>query len=188
MGLHRHFIYLMTLLLSLGQIPSALAAPLSPSVQEQQQLTDISIIRGIINYTRWPTPPHPLHICIVEENANPETEIELVQRLSRALPSGWPANIRLIQNVREPLTDCHIIYINSLTAEARQQLIKDVTEKPILTIAQETDACSAGIMFCLIGGEKIRFMANLDAIARSPLRINPQVLRLSYRQTTDSRP
>jgi hypothetical protein len=50
----------------------------------------------------------------------------------------------------------------------------------VLLLGEGADFCSDGGMFCLEpGAGASRFGANLDAIARSGLRVNPLVLRIA---------
>ena len=193
MGFYSRLFYFLAVLCTCltGHAAQTPAEPSLPAYSRQTQLTDISIIRGIINYTRWPNTPNPLQACILDEHLTSNKKIQIVQYLARALPTEWEAEISIISSqhpTASNLAHCHLLYINSLPLEKLQQIVREIAEKPILTIAQESDACSAGIMFCLVDGPKTRFIVNLDATARSALRINPQVLRLSYRPPVTKQP
>jgi hypothetical protein len=53
----------------------------------------------------------------------------------------------------------------------------------VLSIAGADGGCLMGSLFCIASGDTpVTFSANLDAISRSGLRINPKVLFLVHRQ------
>lgn len=56
---------------------------------------------------------------------------------------------------------------------------------PVLTIAEHDPSCTAGGMFCLnVDGDRVSFDINLDAVARSGVRVHPNVLNLARRPVT----
>jgi len=64
-----------------------------------------------------------------------------------------------------------------------RQLLSAISGQPVLSIGEHQEFCSLGGMFCLdLNDPKgVTFSTNLDAISRSKVRINPQVLRLAER-------
>ena len=57
-----------------------------------------------------------------------------------------------------------------------------VAGHPVLTISENDPSCTAGGMFCLnVDGERVSFDINLDAVARSGVRVHPNVLNLARR-------
>ena len=131
----------------------------------------------IIGYTRWPIEKPPMQICIVGYFPN-------TWALHKAAELSSPRRKDII--VREwPIsetstTTCNVMYVGEITAEERTQLFQRITRRPILTVGEGAEFCSSGGMFCINEyNRSLRFEANLDAIGRSKLRINPQVLRLA---------
>jgi hypothetical protein len=50
----------------------------------------------------------------------------------------------------------------------------------VLTISEHNPSCTVGSMFCLnVDGERVTFEINLDAVARSGVRVHPNVLGLA---------
>lgn len=49
----------------------------------------------------------------------------------------------------------------------------------ILSISEQSRECIADAVFCLQAGERVRFRVNLDALARSGVRVHPAVLKLA---------
>lgn len=135
-----------------------------------------AVVWGIISYTRWPQPQEPLRLCVVGDAWGKDA----LQRSSDRLGPQRSATVRDDISAEDVSSDCDVVYVGRLAQERLIMLVASVTGKPVLTIGEERDFCSFGGMFCLndaaVGA---RFAANLDAISRSGLRINPQVLRLT---------
>lgn len=152
-----------------------------------------AIIRGIANYTRWPTgnpvqpfgTPHPLHICLMGHDAtthaleqtinDPSIRTHTLPGLD-ATPAYISANIRAM--------GCHMLYqalpsseSTAATLPYTSGVLREIAGSSVLTLGRYPDFCSVGGMFCL-HSDSSGFVANISAISRSPLRINPQVLQL----------
>ena len=79
-------------------------------------------------------------------------------------------------------TDCEAVYLGVIEESQRIELFSRLVGKPILTISEASQACSEGSLFCLgISAEHVAFKVNLDAVARSGIRIHPNVLQLGKR-------
>ena len=58
-----------------------------------------------------------------------------------------------------------------------------ISGNSILSISENDSECSAGSAFCLlIDGDQASFKVNLDALARSGVRVHPNVLQLARKQ------
>jgi hypothetical protein len=132
------------------------------------------IVMGIVGFTRWPANPAVIRLCVV----TPALYADSIA----APPSTNPA--RQIVTARYALgdvrleTDCDVIYVEQ-GDEAAQRLFRHLAGHPVLSIGGD-DACAMGSLFCLTHpGGAVSFAANLDAIARSGLKVNPKVLLLA---------
>ncbi|HEY4065376.1 MAG TPA: YfiR family protein [Burkholderiaceae bacterium] len=148
----------------------------------------IGILAGIVHYTRWPETPALLHVCV-------DTRDELAsgagaRRLADALATLGPAPVsiesRRLETGAASLSDCQALYVSDLAPAAWQRLLKELVNRPVLTIGYGEEFCSWGGQFCLERAAPgtttdLRIRANLDAISRSGLRVNPQLLRLTQR-------
>lgn len=147
-----------------------------PEASAGRQLSAAAIVWGIIGYTRWPQPPQPLRLCLVgdsehgsalhgaDDGRRPEYGVSVHEAVTEVEAAG----------------QCDVLYVGKLSPEQLTALIGMLTGRPVLTIGEERDFCSFGGMFCLDDRPGRRsFAANLDAISRSGLRVNPQVLRLT---------
>lgn len=135
-----------------------------------------AMVWGIVGYTRWPQQPQPLRVCLAGELRFAEQ----VRQLSDWIPPERSATFIQLDVSDDPSRLCDLVYVGSLPAENVRRLVVTLAGKPVLTIGEGADFCSVGGMFCFNGHDSSSgFSANLDAISRSGLRVNPQVLRLS---------
>jgi hypothetical protein len=153
-----------------------------PALKHDSSGLSSMVIWGIVNYTRWPQEDGPLKVCLLESSA----QTEVIRRSAEAF------HFRRVIVLREPpatladIKGCDVAYFGSLPAQQTTLLLRTLVNLPVLTIGEGTDFCSAGGMFCLASDRETAaengegmFATNLDVIARSGLRVNPRVLRLS---------
>ncbi len=140
---------------------------------------------GIVSYTRWPEESGPLRVCICGQTANAGA----IRRFSDWMAAERASTVQTLDAAENPGGVCDVVYVGQLEPGDIAPLIRQITGKPILSIGEGADFCSVGGMFCLdatrISGGTARFSVNLDAVGRSGLRINPQVLRLSRQLQRD---
>jgi len=134
------------------------------------------VVRGIISYTKWPEEPAVLEVCLIGT-------LRHGQGLETALPQtpGRALRLRPVARVdAEAMAGCHAAYIGEISAEEQDKL--RLLTQPLLTLREHDPLCRSGSMFCLRFAEKrISFDLNIDAVARSGLRVDPKVLLLGYR-------
>lgn len=173
-----HFILLLALVISAFMTPNmAKAEDLSPGPKQQglQEYEDqVSyIVSGIISYSRWPEGTRPSKACIVGST-----------RYIKALLAQNDSNNTYAwqyfqENNYSDLEGCEIIYIGSLNASEMDSLLLRIIGRPVLSITENDPHCDGGSLICLSLVEtRISFQVNLDAVARSGIRIHPQVLKL----------
>lgn len=135
-------------------------------------------VHGILGYTRWPQQPAIVRLCVVAP-----TEYADLLWQANALESSQPVEARrLLVDDPQLEHDCEAIYLGVLPEQQRQALYTRLVGKPILTISETAQECSDGSLFCLsIADEHVAFRVNLDSVARSGLRIHPNVLQLGRR-------
>jgi len=138
------------------------------------------VVLGIISFTRWPTPPARLHLCVT---GRPDYAQGLVDTLQAG---STPLEVQHVQFDDSTLgTTCQVVYLGELSASERQQLSAALAGHPVLTIAEHDPSCTAGSMFCLnVDVDRVTFDINLDAVARSGVRVHPNVLNLARRPVT----
>jgi hypothetical protein len=145
-------------------------------------LADLLI--GIAQYTRWPGDASSVQVCIDDRDAPTALAVErrLAEGASTSRRDFTLASRRLNSDSAQGLLDCQVVYFEDAGATLRPALLIALANRPILTIGHGEDFCSYGGLFCLTSAPTgWRIQANLDAIARSGLRVNPQLLRLTQR-------
>ncbi len=137
------------------------------------------VVAGILSYAYWPTPVDTYRFCAVGEALH--------------LHQGWkslgqsttdPVSLRSLNGDESDwLADCEVLYIGGATPALRGKLLSEAVGKAVLTIIEGDSLCAGPSMFCLaVQGSEVGLLANLDAISRSAIRIDPRVLQLVRRR------
>jgi hypothetical protein len=163
--------------------PGSVRAAPGDFATEQQDSRVITVVWNIISYTRWLDEKGSLRVCLPENNRY----ATLIRRSARVVELRRPIVVRIVPP--DAASACDVVYFAAAPDAEVGQRLRELAGTPVLTIGEGNAFCSAGGMFCLLlneagrGGTDTagRFAANLDAISRSHLRVNPQVLRLSKR-------
>jgi hypothetical protein len=128
------------------------------------------IVSGIISYTHWPVLNGKPTLCIFSSSA-----------YVSALSHGNVYAPVTVQNEQQALAaQCDVLYFGSETPERQQQIINHFQSRPLLTLAEQNAECIIGSAFCLqMLPQSVTFSVNLDALSRSGVRVNPDVLMLA---------
>jgi len=158
-----------------GMAQGAAAATLA----EQRAKAVTQVVLGILSYARWPVEPTPLRLCLIGPT---EYADDLVKGTTQA--TGRPLTVRrLLAGDSRIASECDAVYVGKLTGQERSQLTTTLTGKPVLSISEADDPCTVGSLFCLrVKDSHVAFDVNLDSVARSGVRIHPNVLQLSRRR------
>ncbi|MGK5080988.1 YfiR family protein [Janthinobacterium sp. HLX7-2] len=135
------------------------------------------VLFGIISYVRWPVARPEVRVCMV---GTPHHGAAIVD--TPASSAGQRLRVK-IQPASGAINECDVVYMGSLPDSERELLLAQVIGKPILSVSEPGTACSVGTMFCLrLVEAQIGFDVNLDAIARSGLRVHPNALQIARRK------
>jgi hypothetical protein len=147
-----------------------------------------NVLAGIVHYTRWPDAPATLHLCVDvgDELATGAGARRLADLLAALDPRPVSIDPRHLDDGPAAVADCQVVYMGTAAAASWQRLLKDLANRPVLAIGYGEDFCSRGGQFCLEAAS-LRMHANLDAIALSKLRVNPQLLRFTQRDPKGGR-
>ena len=137
-------------------------------------------VRGILSYARWPDESRPMRLCVTGRSVHGEA------LLAQGLP---PLNQRTVVTLRVPVdadvpAQCDALYVGQLEENAWRSLFSHIAGRPVVTMCERSPICMIGGMFCLdvdASSAGVPFEVNLDSVARSGVRVNPQVLRLGRR-------
>lgn len=166
-------------LVMLVPVGSSLAENLVPGGSDASSIVAHTIL-DIISYARWPAEPDVYQICITGQTAY--LNDMLVQTGAVAGHAVHFRNIELNSDML--LSTCTVVYIGSVRDETRKAILTYAKRYTVLTIDEEGSNCTSGAMFCLcIVDGRVSLQINLDAISRSGIRINPNVLLLARRKS-----
>ena len=135
------------------------------------------VLFGIISYVRWPVARQEVRVCML---GTPRYGAAIVDTpassLSQRIRVKSPA-------MASAASECDVVYLGSLPEGEREHLLAQIIGKPILSVAEPGTSCTVGTMFCLrLTEAQIGFDVNLDAIARSGLRVHPNALQIARRK------
>ncbi|KWH18910.1 hypothetical protein WT59_06995 [Burkholderia territorii] len=155
------------------------AGPASPAFSSHDSAVR-QVVLGIVSFTRWPTTPVRLHLCVT---GRPDYAGELTDTMQAG------STVLDVQRIRvdDPALGiaCDVVYLGALGTDERKRVRAALAGHPVLTIGEHDPSCTAGSMFCLtVEGEHVTFDINLDAVARSGVRVHPNVLNLARRTLT----
>jgi len=170
----------LSLFLSLLMIAQTAFLPVStpvPPGADAHGETIALMVRGIISFTRWPAQPDPLQFCLLGPTRMSNGDLAALSADGRAVRVA-----RLPDGTTAIPASCDLLYFGALPPERLSRLIAHGHERPLLTIAEEDEACRGGAIFCLhLRPSGISFELNLDAVSRGGVSVDPRVLRLSNR-------
>ncbi|WP_175734671.1 YfiR family protein [Burkholderia ambifaria] len=159
--------------------PGPAVTPANPAISSHDS-TVRQVVLGIVSFTRWPSTPVRLHLCVTGRP-------DYAAGLTDTLQAG--STVLDVQRLRfdDPALGlaCDVVYLGTLGDDQRARVRAALAGRPVLTIAEHDESCTAGAMFCLaVDGERVTFDINLDAVARSGVRVHPNVLNLARRPLT----
>ena len=173
----KHVLLAGLLCLFTGIVFAQSQTPVSMADQRAKSVTQV--VLGILSYARWPVEPAQLRLCIVGPT---EYTDDLVKGTTQA--TGRPVTVRRLLADSPSITgECDAVYIGKLSSDERSRLFASLAGRPVLSISERDDPCTVGSLFCLrVSDEQVSFEVNLDSVARSGVRIHPNVLQLSRRK------
>lgn len=140
----------------------------------QYDLAVARTVRAIIEYTRWPSQPDPVMVCVagpVRHAAKLGTmRLNDGRRLERRNIAPTPTNV----------TGCEVLYIGDLPIAQQRELTFLSRGRSVLTLAEADENNASEAMFVLaFQARSLSFRLNVDAVSRSGLRVDPRVLRVA---------
>lgn len=132
------------------------------------------VVQSLVEYTRWPTPRNPLRLCVAG------AALYAGRLDGLRLADGRTIERRSLPPAAVAQAGCEAVYIGQLPLPAQRQLTAALRGRGVMTIAEADPACRSQAMFCLsFTPQAVSFRLNVDAVARSGLKVDPRVLRLS---------
>ena len=151
-------------------------AQVAPAASHAARMGLAPVVAGILGYTRWPTESPALRLCTLGRGP-------AIDELLSATDLGTPQRrvaVQALATLGQARTHCDAVYVADGDAALVREAVRMLAGQPVLLLGEGADFCSDGGMFCFEPeGAAVRFGANLDAIARGGLRVNPLVLRIA---------
>ncbi|EJN1525596.1 YfiR family protein [Escherichia coli] len=131
------------------------------------------MVSGIVSYTRWPALSGPPKLCIFSSS-----------HFSNARTTSLPYLPVIIHTQQEAMiSGCNGFYFGNESPTFQMELTEQYPSKALLLIAEQNTECIIGSAFCLIiHNNDVRFAVNLDALSRSGVKVNPDVLMLARKK------
>jgi hypothetical protein len=145
--------------------------PISAAAEPDSAESVASLVGGIISYSRWPTQPRFVRLCIAGTTRH-ALRISEAQRTA-----GLSLMIRSVAAGGSP-ERCDVLYLGTMRIAARAKMLAATRGQPIVSIIENDPHCRSGAMFCLMPSRGT-FRLNLDAVSRSEVRVDPRVLRIA---------
>lgn len=170
------------MLLPLLVLPACMAlTTAAPLAAEQVPLPEYyakaRILRLLLDYVEWPagTSDQPLVVGVLEPSPFGE---HLPRTLDKVIARGGrPVEIRFLRGPSQ-ISGCDVLFIPETIGGALNALLRDLQDKPVLTIADTPGFARRGVIVNLaIADNRVRLEVNLAAMRRSGLMISPQVLK-----------
>jgi hypothetical protein len=134
------------------------------------------VIAGILSYTRWPSAAPAIRLCTVGRGAG----VDALLRAADFSSPGRSVTVAAVANLGAAGQGCDAVYVGHARDLDPRAAVRQFAGRPVLVVGEGPEFCSDGGMFCVDPGADVpRFGVNLDAVARSGLRVNPQVLRIA---------
>jgi len=132
------------------------------------------IVSGIISFTRWPALKDAPQLCVF-------TSAQHIAFPASPIATSLPFSVVYL-NTESDLasTRCDAIYFGDQSPQKQTELLALEKDRAVLSLAENNPDCAIGAAFCLIlNTDHPMFAVNLDSLARSGVRVSPDVLLLS---------
>lgn len=148
----------------------------NPLPGQQQEVANT--VMGILSYSRWPATNNSdaIRLCVI-----PPVKFGAGLVSGNNNLTGKTLTIRYITSDSPALiTECDALYSSNTSMDQQRSLHARLAGHPVLTISEKDDDCTLLNAFCLvIGPAHVGFKLNLDTLARSGVRVHPNVLQLA---------
>lgn len=135
------------------------------------------MVDAIIAYSRWPQDASPVILCIAAPSA-------LTARIAAGrLADGRRTEVQRHAAGAMPAPGCDVLVVGAASPAEQQRIARASSDRALLTISFADPLCRNGMMACIRESETgMVFDLNLDAVARSQVRIDPRVLAIGRRR------
>ncbi|ODP33641.1 hypothetical protein A9762_17780 [Pandoraea sp. ISTKB] len=178
---------------AMAQTSASAGAGAAPSPAGTREANVRQVVLGIVSFTRWPTPPAKVRLCVI---GNTDYARDLLtppagQASGNTSNTGNagvapPVDVQRVSATEPAIGSlCDALYLGAVSDTERRAVLAALAGHPVLTISERNDSCTLGTMFCLnVDTDRVTFDINLDTVARSGVRVHPNVLKLARKPGT----
>lgn len=132
------------------------------------------IVSGIISFARWPALSGAPQLCVFSSARH-------LTFPASPTATVLPFSVVFLNNDADLARNrCDAIYFGDQSPQQQTELLAMKEGKAVLSMAENNPDCTTGAAFCLIfNTDHPMFSVNLDSLARSGVRVSPDVLLLS---------
>lgn len=160
---------------ALSALPVAVQSDI-PATPDGPAIATAEMVTSIISYSQWDNSPQTIRLCVTG------TSNTVGRIASQRLRDGRNIVVAHMAPSAASPTSCDAIYIGQMAPPDRARLINRLGNST-LTLTDADPDCEYGAAFCLHAtSQGLTFDLNIDAVARSRVRIDPRVLRLGRRR------
>lgn len=139
-----------------------------------------SMTLAIMSYVK--TNQNNNNLCVIDNN-------EAFSSLSSAA-SKLDSDFKVLSLQAKELSkqNCSNVFFSKHTPIVEQKLISESLNKSTLSFSSNNLECEIGSVFCLYSNKNgvTQFKVNLDALAKSKMRIDPRVLLLAHARNNNN--
>ena len=167
-------------ILLLAVLLAAVAAEPQATASLDQKVK-AAYLYNFAKFVEWPpesaTPnSNALAVCVLDDEAFAEV---VEQTVRGKTANGRPFVVRRNPEPQQ-IRSCHILFIGAVERKRWGRLVEAVAGSGVLTVS-DTDRFThiRGIINFIVEGNRIQFEVNVDAVARSGLRISSRLLQVA---------
>ena len=144
-----------------------------------------AIILNFIRYTEWPessfqSESDEINVCIYTDA---EMEEVLLKSNGKKI-NDRKINIRVLYRLNN-LSECHVLYANSLDRSQASRTYSSIVNKPVLTVTDHVEnETNAGIINLIRDKGKLRFQISRDKCESAKLKLSSRLVKLSVNNKT----
>ena len=146
--------------------------------QSNEYLLKAAYLEKFALFTDWPTDIHESHFIIGIIGDNPFGD-QIFEYYDNLKIKNKDVKIELYNSVKD-IKECNVLFIENSKEESIKQILKVISDKPILTIGDTEGFAEDGVILNLyLDGNKIKFEINEDAVKKSGLNMSYHLLKLA---------
>jgi hypothetical protein len=138
----------------------------------------VAFVYNFCLFTRWPeadaNQQEPFVILVTQGST------ATFATLATRTVQGRPIIVRQLPATGPLPEECDVLVCEGISKKRRQALLDDARLRPVLTVSRERGFCAAGgIVEFFLKEQRLRFNISAENMARSKVRIESRLLKLS---------